>query len=88
TSRKPASGFTKKKEGETNVVASRDSKSYPAQVPYFPYLAVAQHQPSQGYTLPQAIQMPVNPAPQQAQQQARKVFDLIPVPYSQLLPYL
>ncbi|MCI40429.1 hypothetical protein A2U01_0061662, partial [Trifolium medium] len=32
--------------------------------------------------------MPVNPAPQQTQQQARKVFDPIPVPYSQLLPYL
>ena len=32
--------------------------------------------------------MPVNPVPQRAQQRAKKVFDPIPVPYSQLLPYL
>ncbi|MCI80099.1 hypothetical protein A2U01_0101370, partial [Trifolium medium] len=51
TSKKPASSFAKKKEEETNAV----SKSYLAQVPYFPYLAATQHQSSQGYPLPQAI---------------------------------
>ncbi|MCI60341.1 hypothetical protein A2U01_0081597, partial [Trifolium medium] len=47
----------------------------------FPYLATAQHQLPQGYPTPQMVQTPANHAPQQAQQQVRKVFDPIPVPY-------
>ncbi|PNX79654.1 coatomer subunit zeta-3, partial [Trifolium pratense] len=91
--KKSTSGFVRKKEGEANVVTSKNNKSYPAipaHVPYFPfpYLATAQHQLPQGYPTPQIVQAPANHAPQPTQQQARKIFDPIPVPYSQLLPYL
>ncbi|MCI35603.1 hypothetical protein A2U01_0056824, partial [Trifolium medium] len=65
------------------------------------HLAAAQHQQPQGFPNQQAIKMPFNPfqSSQFAQNpghqlnqpraiQKRKVFDLIPIPYSQLLPYL
>ncbi|MCI05502.1 gag-protease polyprotein, partial [Trifolium medium] len=38
--KKPASGFTRKKEGEANAIAAKNNRSYPAapaQVPYFPF---------------------------------------------------
>jgi hypothetical protein len=87
--RKPVNNFTKKKEGDTNVVAYQQP-SLATPIQYFPYMAAAQHQQPQGYPL----QMPVSPAFQQAlraqqpQQQVRKVFDPIPVSYGDLLPYL
>jgi hypothetical protein len=95
--KKPGSGFNRKKEGETNAISSRGSRaqsSAPVQFPYFPfpYLAAAQHQQFPNYQ----YQNPVNPVPQHHQQappiqnppQARRVFDPIPMSYSQLLPYL
>ncbi|KAK2428440.1 hypothetical protein QL285_026962 [Trifolium repens] len=89
--KKPVNNFVRKKEGNTNAVAHRQSVM---PVQYVPYAAPAQQQqqqyqmsqyapPPQGY--------PYQPQPQQAsppQQQARKVFDPIPVSYKELLPYL
>ncbi|KAK2451563.1 hypothetical protein QL285_010606 [Trifolium repens] len=83
---KPTSSFVKKKEDEVNVVTSKWGLTVSTQILYlqYPYTAAVQHQQPQGYS----FQMPVNPVPQKAQQRAQKVFDPIPVPYSQLLPYL
>ncbi|KAK2435570.1 hypothetical protein QL285_020617 [Trifolium repens] len=89
---KPTSSFVKKKEDEANVVTSKRGLTVSTQIPYlqYPYAAAVQHQQPQGYS----FQMPVNLVPQKAQQvqqtqqRAKKVFDLIPVPYSRLLPYL
>ena len=80
------------KEDEANAATSQNGPTSPAQIPYlqYPYAAAVQHQQPQGYS----FQMPVNLVPQkgqqvqQTQQRAKKVFDPIPVPYSQLLPYL
>ncbi|KAK2396599.1 hypothetical protein QL285_058245 [Trifolium repens] len=82
---KPTSSFVKKKEDEANAVTSKRGLTVSTQISYlqYPYLAAAQHQQPQGYS----FQAPVNPVPQ-SQQRAKKVFDLIPVPYSRLLPYL
>ncbi|KAK2422686.1 hypothetical protein QL285_033199 [Trifolium repens] len=89
---KPTSSFVKKKEDEVNAVTSKRGLTVSTQIPYlqYPYAAAVQHQQPQGYS----FQMPVNLVPQKAQQvqqtqqRAKMVFDLIPVPYSQLLPYL
>ncbi|KAK2456148.1 hypothetical protein QL285_003538 [Trifolium repens] len=80
------------KEDEANAATSQNGPTSPTQNSYlqYPYLAAAQHQQPQGYS----VQVPANPVPQKAQQaqqtqqQAKKVFDPIPVPYSRLLPYL
>ncbi|KAK2409788.1 hypothetical protein QL285_045192 [Trifolium repens] len=80
------------KEDEANAATSQNGPTSPAQISYlqYPYAAAVQHQQPQGYS----FQMPVNPVPQKAQQvpqtqqRAKKVFDPILVPYSQLLPYL
>ncbi|KAK2452450.1 hypothetical protein QL285_000244 [Trifolium repens] len=80
------------KEDEANAATSQNGPTSPAQIPYpqYPYMAAAQHQQPQGYS----FQVPVNLLPQgtqqvqQPQQRAKKVFDPIPVSYSQLLPYL
>ncbi|KAK2364783.1 hypothetical protein QL285_089617 [Trifolium repens] len=80
------------KEDEANVGTSQNGPTSPTQTSYLqcPYMAAAQHQQPQGYS----FQMPVNLVPQrtqrvqQTQQRAKKVFDPIPVSYSQLLPYL
>ncbi|KAK2414832.1 hypothetical protein QL285_037374 [Trifolium repens] len=80
------------KEDGAKVVTSQNGPTSPTQTSYFqyPYMAAAQHQQPQGYS----FQMPVNLVPQrtqqvqQTQQRAKKVFDPIPVSYSQLLPYL
>ncbi|KAK2374878.1 hypothetical protein QL285_075811 [Trifolium repens] len=80
------------KEDGAKAVTSQNGPTSPTQTSYFqyPYMAAAQHQQPQGYS----FQMPVNLVPQrtqqvqQTQQRAKKVFDPIPVSYSQLLPYL
>ncbi|WJX35653.1 hypothetical protein P8452_23613 [Trifolium repens] len=75
------------KEDEANAVTPQNGPTSPTQVPY---LAAAQHQQPHGHS----IQVPMNLVPQrtqqvqQTQQRAKKVFDPIPVSYSQLLPYL
>jgi hypothetical protein len=84
--KKPVNNFARKKEGNTNAVAHHQSVM---PIQYMPYTAPAQQQQPQ-------YQMPVSPpAPQgytyqtpPPQQQVRKVFDPIPVPYKELLPYL
>ncbi|KAK2437900.1 hypothetical protein QL285_022735 [Trifolium repens] len=82
---KPTSSFVKKKEYEANAVTSKRGLAVSTQIPYlqYPYAAAAQHQQPQGYS----FQAPVNPEPQ-PQQRAKKVFDPIPIPYSQLLSFL
>ena len=80
------------KEDGANAVTPQNGPTSPTQTSYLqcPYMAAAQHQQPQGYS----FQMPVNLVPQrtqqvqQTQQRAKKVFDPIPVSYSQLLPYL
>ncbi|KAK2424066.1 hypothetical protein QL285_034464 [Trifolium repens] len=80
------------KEDGAKVVTSQNGPTSPTQTSYLqcPYMAAAQHQQPQGYS----FQMPMNHVPQrtqqvqQTQQRAKKVFDPIPVSYSQLLPYL
>ncbi|KAK2382101.1 hypothetical protein QL285_069655 [Trifolium repens] len=80
------------KEDESNVATSQNGPTSPTQIPclQYPYRAAAQHQQPQGYS----FQVPVNLVTQrtqqvqQTQQRAKKVFDPIPVSYSQLLPYL
>ncbi|KAK2396956.1 hypothetical protein QL285_058583 [Trifolium repens] len=80
------------KEDESNVATSQNGPTSPTQIPclQYPYRAAAQHQQPQGYS----FQVPVNLVPQrtqqvqQTQQQAKKVFDPIPVSCSQLLSYL
>ncbi|KAK2422280.1 hypothetical protein QL285_032826 [Trifolium repens] len=80
------------KEDEANAATSQNGPTSPTQTSYlqYPYRAAAHHQQPQGYS----FQMPVNLLPQrtqqvqQTQQQAKRVFDPIPVSYSQLLPYL
>ncbi|KAK2398213.1 hypothetical protein QL285_048178 [Trifolium repens] len=75
------------KEDGANAVTPRNGPISPTQVPY---LAAAQHQQPHGHS----VQVPMNLVPQrtqqvqQTQQRAKKVFDPIPVSYSQLLPYL
>ncbi|KAK2374734.1 hypothetical protein QL285_075675 [Trifolium repens] len=75
------------KEDGANAVTPQNGPTSPTQVPY---LAAAQHQQPHGHS----VQVPVNLVPQrtqqvqQTQQRAKKVFDPIPVSYSQLLPYL
>ncbi|KAK2423098.1 hypothetical protein QL285_033575 [Trifolium repens] len=82
---KPTSSFVKKKEDEVNAATFQNGLTSPNQISYlqYPYLAAAQHQQPQGYS----FQVPVNPVPQ-PQQRVKKVFDSIPVPYEELLPYL
>ncbi|KAK2385733.1 hypothetical protein QL285_059699 [Trifolium repens] len=80
------------KEDGAKAVTPQNGPTSPTQTSclQYPYMAAAQHQQPQGYS----SQMPVNLVPQrtqqvqQTQQQVKKVFDLIPVSYSQLLPYL
>ncbi|KAK2389100.1 hypothetical protein QL285_062721 [Trifolium repens] len=80
------------KEDEANAATFQNGPTSPARISclQYPYMAAAQHQQPQGYS----SQMPVNLVPQrtqqvqQTQQRAKKVFDPIPVSYSQLLPYL
>ncbi|KAK2430146.1 hypothetical protein QL285_028517 [Trifolium repens] len=70
-----------------NPPHSHSRPMVPARTPCFNHPTAAQHQQPQGYS----SQMPMNHVPQgtqHTQQQAKKVFDPIPVPYSQLLPYL
>ena len=73
------------KEDGAKAVTSQNGPTSPNQIPYlqYPYLADAQHQQPQGYS----FQASVNPVPQ-PQQRVKKVFDSIPVPYEELLPYL
>ncbi|KAK2368998.1 hypothetical protein QL285_082155 [Trifolium repens] len=65
---------------------SHSRSTVPARTPCFKhqYPTVVHHQQPQGYI----FQMPENPVPQRAQQRVKKVFDLIPVSYGELLPYL
>ncbi|KAK2443920.1 hypothetical protein QL285_014983 [Trifolium repens] len=80
------------KEDGAKAVTSQNGPTSPTQTSclQYPYMAAAQHQQPQGYS----SQMPVNLVPQrtqqvqQTQQRAKKVFDPIPVSYSQLLAYL
>ncbi|KAK2428833.1 hypothetical protein QL285_027320 [Trifolium repens] len=80
------------KEDEANAATSQNGPTSPTQTSYlqYPYRAAAHHQQPQGYS----FQMPVNLVPQrtqqvqQTQQRAKRIFDPIPVSYSQLLPYL
>ncbi|CAJ2651347.1 unnamed protein product [Trifolium pratense] len=64
----------------SNVSKVQFCSSMPVHTPY--------SQQPQGYYFPKTMQVPMNPTPQRTLKQARKVFDLIPVPYSQLFPYL
>ncbi|KAK2416029.1 hypothetical protein QL285_038461 [Trifolium repens] len=88
TERHASSFVKKKKDEETNAVTSKRGLTVSTQISYlqYPHVATIQHQQPQGYS----FQMPVNHVPQvqQTQQRTKKVFDPIPVPYSQLLPYL
>jgi hypothetical protein len=88
--KKPVNNFVRKKEGNTNAVAHHQSVM---PIQYVPY--TAQQQQQQQYQMPQYAPppqgYPYQPQSQQApppQQQARKVFDSIPVSYKELLPYL
>jgi hypothetical protein len=80
------------KEDGAKAVTSQNGPTSPTQTSYLqcPYMAAAQHQQPHGHS----VQVPVNLVPQrtqqvqQTQQRAKKVFDPIPVSYSQLLPYL
>jgi hypothetical protein len=80
------------KEDGAKAVTSQNGPTSPTQTSclQYPYMSAAQHQQPHGYS----FQMPVNLVPQrtqqvqQTQQRAKKVFDPIPVSYSQLLPYL
>ncbi|KAK2422365.1 hypothetical protein QL285_032905 [Trifolium repens] len=89
---KPTSSFVKKKEDEANAVTSKRGLTVSTQIPYlqYPYAAAVQHQQPHWYS----FQMPMNHVPQgtqqvqQTHQRAKKIFDPIPVSYSQLLPYL
>ncbi|KAK2389630.1 hypothetical protein QL285_063208 [Trifolium repens] len=80
------------KEDGAKALTSQNGPTSPTQTSYFQYsyMAAAQYQQPQGYS----FQMSVNLVPQRTQQvqqtrqRAKKVFDPIPVSYSQLLPYL
>jgi hypothetical protein len=84
---KSSNSFTDEEEEEADDVTSENDKTPPitlAQFPCFPYVATAQHQQYPGYP----FQVPMNHVPQQAQQKPKKVFNPVPMPYSQLLPHL
>ncbi|KAK2435524.1 hypothetical protein QL285_020577 [Trifolium repens] len=95
--KRPTNNFPRKKEGNTNSVAHHQSVM---PVQYVPYAATTQQQqPHYQMSMPQGptsppppqeytYQMPSQQASPPPQQQVRKVFDLIPVPYKDLLPYL
>jgi hypothetical protein len=80
------------KEDEANAATFQNGLTVSTQIPYlqYPYAAAVQHQQPHWYS----FQMPMNHVPQgtqqvqQTHQRAKKIFDPIPVSYSQLLPYL
>jgi hypothetical protein len=79
--KKPVNNFTKKKEGNTNAVAHHQSLM---PVQYVPYMATSPQQQPHGYF----YQMPSPQGSPPPQQQVKKVFDPIPVPYRDFLPYV
>jgi hypothetical protein len=80
------------KEDEANAATFQNGPTSPARIPclQYPYRAAAQHQQPQGYSFQEHVNLVSQRTQQvqQTQQQVKKVFDLIPVSYSQLLPYL